>query len=117
MRFWFLLVLVVGGVINHDSNGGLSLTTPSLPRAATDNGDADSCVPYIGNEEWIDGLVAAGDLVEHAPWRPWFTEAVPSMPAGCKALDIAVHPEPASLNSLLVTPWHCFLVLCPPPTR
>ena len=27
------------------------------------NGDADACVPYIGNEEWIDGLVDAGDLV------------------------------------------------------
>ena len=25
------------------------------------NGDADACVPYIGNEEWIDGL--AGDEI------------------------------------------------------
>jgi hypothetical protein len=46
------------------------------------NGDADSCVPYIGNEEWIDGLAEQGLLAEAEAWRPWFTERVPSMPAG-----------------------------------
>ena len=24
------------------------------------NGDADSCVPYVGNEEWTSGLAEVG---------------------------------------------------------
>ena len=38
-----------------------------------DNGDADACVPYKGNEEWIDGLEKAGTLTQKDAWRPWFT--------------------------------------------
>jgi len=37
------------------------------------NGDADACVPYKGNEEWITSLVSKGDLAEKAAWRPWYT--------------------------------------------
>lgn len=37
------------------------------------NGDADACVPYIGNEEWIDGLEKQGVLKESSPWSPWYT--------------------------------------------
>ena len=35
-----------------------------------------------GNEEWTTGLAAAGSIAERRPWHPWFTEAVPNMPAG-----------------------------------
>ncbi|KAL3931733.1 MAG: hypothetical protein SGPRY_001002, partial [Prymnesium sp.] len=48
------------------------------------NGDADACVPYKGNEEWIDSLVEAGDLTENSAWRPWYTSKshVRTAPAG-----------------------------------
>ena len=39
------------------------------------NGDADACVPYKGNEEWITSLVKAGDLTEAVGWKPWFNDA------------------------------------------
>ena len=35
------------------------------------NGDADSCVPYKGNEEWITDLKNQNLLSEAEPWRPW----------------------------------------------
>jgi len=37
------------------------------------NGDADPCVPYIGNEEWIGQLESQGVLQEKDAWSPWFT--------------------------------------------
>lgn len=37
------------------------------------NGDADACVPYNGNEEWILGLEGLGVLRETSPWTPWYT--------------------------------------------
>jgi carboxypeptidase C (cathepsin A) len=37
------------------------------------NGDADACVPYIGNEEWIGELESQGVLKEKAEWAPWYT--------------------------------------------
>lgn len=39
------------------------------------NGDADACVPYKGNEEWIDGLEKDGTLTQKKAWAPWFTGA------------------------------------------
>merc|ERR1712176_1393024 len=39
------------------------------------NGQADGCVPYIGNEEWIAELEAKGILKESSPWSPWFTSS------------------------------------------
>ena len=35
------------------------------------NGDADSCVPYKGNEEWITDLKTQKLIAEQEPWRPW----------------------------------------------
>jgi len=43
------------------------------------NGDADSCVPYIGNEEWTTDLAKKGVVTEKEAWRPWYaTESVPA---------------------------------------
>ena len=46
------------------------------------NGDADACVPYKGNEEWITSLVTAGVLKEKKHWSPWYSKEWPHMPAG-----------------------------------
>ena len=46
------------------------------------NGDADACVPYKGNVEWIKSLVKQGDLTEKDAWRPWYNDVWPGMPAG-----------------------------------
>lgn len=37
------------------------------------NGDADLCVPYIGNEEWTTSMVPE-HASEKKPWRPWYAE-------------------------------------------
>eukprot|EP01062_Namystynia_karyoxenos_P002842 TRINITY_DN1099_c0_g1_i3.p2 TRINITY_DN1099_c0_g1~~TRINITY_DN1099_c0_g1_i3.p2 ORF type:complete len:504 (+),score=214.23 TRINITY_DN1099_c0_g1_i3:72-1514(+) len=44
------------------------------------NGDADSCVPYNGNEEWTTGMVTKGVVTEKQAWHPWY--ASESVPAG-----------------------------------
>jgi len=46
------------------------------------NGDADACVPYKGNEEWITGLESQGLLTEEEAWRPWYTGNNDRAPAG-----------------------------------
>lgn len=46
------------------------------------NGDADACVPYKGNEEWITSLVNAGNLAVKEAWHPWYNDQWPNMPAG-----------------------------------
>ena len=46
------------------------------------NGDADTCVPFKGNEEWIDGLAAKNVISEYEAWRPWFLDDLKSMPQG-----------------------------------
>merc|ERR550537_187383 len=46
------------------------------------NGDADSCVPYIGNEEWIGGLEDKGVIEEKKAWTPWFAHRDAAAPAG-----------------------------------
>ena len=38
------------------------------------NGDADACVPYVGNEEWIDMLEEKGVISESEAWKPWFVK-------------------------------------------
>jgi len=62
----------------YDSSGPASLTLyPSLMkklRILIYNGDADACVPYVGNEEWTSGLAKRGDLVVDKPWHPWFED-------------------------------------------
>eukprot|EP00929_Paragymnodinium_shiwhaense_P108103 TRINITY_DN74430_c0_g1_i1.p1 TRINITY_DN74430_c0_g1~~TRINITY_DN74430_c0_g1_i1.p1 ORF type:complete len:509 (+),score=90.95 TRINITY_DN74430_c0_g1_i1:70-1596(+) len=46
------------------------------------NGDADACVPYIGNEDWIALLESKGDLTEVSPWTPWYVPGKKASPAG-----------------------------------
>merc|ERR1712146_849678 len=46
------------------------------------NGDADACVPYIGNEEWIGNLEKDGVFTESKAWTPWYTSSSSSAPAG-----------------------------------
>jgi len=46
------------------------------------NGDADACVPYIGNEEWISDLESQGVFTESKAWTPWFTGSSSAAPAG-----------------------------------
>eukprot|EP00040_Diaphanoeca_grandis_P018438 m.96921 g.96921 ORF g.96921 m.96921 type:complete len:464 (-) comp26940_c0_seq1:370-1761(-) len=71
---------------SYHSSGPASITLhPELAtklRVLIYNGDADACVPYKGNMEWITSLVTAGDLVEAEAWRPWFNDLWPDMPAG-----------------------------------
>lgn len=70
---------------SYSSSGPASITLyPELVkklRVLVYNGDADACVPYIGNEEWIGNLADQGVLKEAAPWTPWYT-SVKSTPAG-----------------------------------
>jgi len=71
---------------SYHSSGPASITLhPELAtklRVLIYNGDADACVPYKGNMEWIQDLVDAGHLSESEAWRPWFNTAWPGMPAG-----------------------------------
>ena len=48
------------------------------------NGDADACVPYKGNEEWITSLVTAGVLKEKKHWSPWYSK---EWPHACRICD------------------------------
>jgi len=36
------------------------------------NGDADACVPYVGNEQWTTSMVDQGVAAEAEAWRPWY---------------------------------------------
>lgn len=71
---------------SYDTSGPASITLyPELVkklRIMIYNGDADACVPYIGNEEWISDLENQGLLQETKPWTPWFTKDVSRTPAG-----------------------------------
>ena len=77
-----------GSGFGYDRGGPASITIwPYLStklRVLIYNGDADACVPYKGNEEWIDGLETAGDLKKKKDWAPWFTgdKAGSRAPAG-----------------------------------
>lgn len=46
------------------------------------NGDADNCVPYQGNAEWVDRLESTGLYSEKNAWRPWYAANMTWMPAG-----------------------------------
>ena len=72
---------------SYNQSGPASVTLyPALVkqlRVLIYNGDADSCVPYLGNEEWTTGLAAAGHVSETAAWHPWYaTNATGRVPAG-----------------------------------
>lgn len=73
------LVLPMPGAsgFSYNCTGPASVTLwPELAkrlRVLVYNGDADACVPYNGNEDWIFGLEEQGLLRETKPWTPWFT--------------------------------------------
>mmetsp|Transcript_18731 Transcript_18731/g.24323 ORF Transcript_18731/g.24323 Transcript_18731/m.24323 type:complete len:108 (+) Transcript_18731:236-559(+) len=47
------------------------------------NGDADLCVPYLGNEFWVTSMVQDGYAVEASAWKPWYDKDASSYaPAG-----------------------------------
>jgi len=76
-----------GSGFGYSSSGPASITLwpflASKIRVLIYNGDADACVPYKGNEEWIDGLETKGVLAEKEAWRPWFeTKGSGRAPAG-----------------------------------
>jgi len=54
------------------------------------NGDADACVPYIANENWIARMEKQGDLQESTPWTPWFSSSKRA-PAGYATKYTAPH--------------------------
>jgi len=62
---------------DYNTSGPASITLwPELVqklRVLIYNGDADSCVPYNGNEQWISTLEDQGKLKETKEWAPWFT--------------------------------------------
>ena len=70
----------------YQSSGPASIVLyPNLARkirVLIYNGDADSCVPYNGNEEWTTGLAAKGVIVENKSWHPWFAEQGAAVAAG-----------------------------------
>lgn len=72
--------------MRYSSTGPASVTLyPELVkklRILIFNGDADACVPYIGNEEWIGDLEAKGVFTESKAWSPWFAGGTSSAPAG-----------------------------------
>lgn len=71
---------------SYSASGPASITLyPELVkklRIMIYNGDADACVPYIGNEEWIGDLESQGILKESKPWTPWFAGKAARAPAG-----------------------------------
>jgi len=72
--------------LRYTSSGPASITLyPELIkklRLLIYNGDADACVPYIGNEEWIGGLEDQQLLKEEKSWTPWFAAGNKASPAG-----------------------------------
>mmetsp|Transcript_4582 Transcript_4582/g.13853 ORF Transcript_4582/g.13853 Transcript_4582/m.13853 type:complete len:495 (+) Transcript_4582:121-1605(+) len=83
---------------HYHSSGPASITLhPELAtklRVLIYNGDADACVPYRGNEEWIADLVSDGDLSVSEDWRPWYNDVWPGTPAGyVTAYKVAAAPN------------------------
>jgi hypothetical protein len=77
----------LSSAFGYNSTGPASVTLyPSLIKSGIRvliyNGDADSCVPYIGNEEWTLGMVAQGVVSEAQAWHPWYAGSEDSVPAG-----------------------------------
>jgi len=66
-----------GSLFKYDSSGPASvLIYPSLIqsklRVLIYNGDADSCVPYVGNKEWTVSMESSGVVKETSAWHPWY---------------------------------------------
>jgi len=90
-----------GSLFFYKTSGPASITLyPELVkklRVLIYNGDADACVPYIGNEEWISTLETRGILKETSPWTPWFTSSK-AAPAG---YITRYHPQGADGNRVV----------------
>jgi len=76
-----------GSRFSYHQSGPASITLyPELVtklRILIFNGDADACVPYIANENWIARIESAEHIQEAEPWTPWFTSNK-AAPAGYK---------------------------------
>lgn len=96
-------------IFKYDSSGPASITLyPSLLkklRVLIYNGDADACVPYVGNEEWTTGLAARGELEQAKSWHPWYATSGAASPAG-----YATSYRPANA-SLLSAPTFAFVTI------
>jgi len=62
---------------NYNTSGPASVTLyPSLLKSGLRvliyNGDADACVPYIGNEIWTTGMEERGFVEEVDEWHTWY---------------------------------------------
>mmetsp|Transcript_10166 Transcript_10166/g.16387 ORF Transcript_10166/g.16387 Transcript_10166/m.16387 type:complete len:504 (-) Transcript_10166:49-1560(-) len=66
---------VKGSGFRYDTSGPASVTLfPFLAeklRVLIYSGDADSCVPYVGTEQWTTGLAEKGVLEQTSSWHPW----------------------------------------------
>lgn len=65
-----------GSGFSYSQSGPASVTLyPTIVknmRTLIYNGDADLCVPYVGNEEWTTGMADDGYVTEKKAWSPWF---------------------------------------------
>jgi hypothetical protein len=72
---------------DYDLSGPASVTLyPDLLKSGLRiliyNGDADACVPYIGNELWTTGMEARGHVTEVDSWHTWFMDESDAVAAG-----------------------------------
>ena len=72
---------------SYSTSGPASVTLyPSLLASGLQvliyNGDADACVPYIGNEIWTTGMEERGYVEEVDAWHPWAVDEGDSVPTG-----------------------------------
>jgi len=77
-----------GSHFDYSTSGPASVTLypdliRKLDRVLIYNGDADTCVPYVGNEEWTSSMVTKKVVTEIQPWHPWYVPSSPGhIPAG-----------------------------------
>lgn len=75
-----------GSTFEYDTSGPASVTLyPQLInkiRVLIYNGDADTVVPYLGNEEWTSGVAKQAGFEVAAASHPWFHASRPNRPAG-----------------------------------
>lgn len=76
----------MSSMFNYNTSGPASVTLypaliPKL-RIVIYNGDADSSVPYNGNEAWTSGMEELGVVKEKTPWHGWFLPNLTAMPTG-----------------------------------
>ena len=72
---------------DYDLSGPASVTLyPALLQAGLRvliyNGDADACVPYIGNEIWTTGMEDQGVVEEVDAWHTWFVDETDASATG-----------------------------------